>query len=712
MRGMLRGKTLPLLVTFAALGMSGVNPARAAEETVQPSFMLSQSNAGKTIFNAQCAECHGEDLNGAQAVALRGEKFQTKWAGKSVQQLFTQMRTTMPAATPNSLTEEEYVNVMAYIFHKNIILPSEEALTADPAKMSAMAMPTPSVMHAQLEPGVKLPPPPEVTPNPLDKMTPVTEAMLRKPSNGDWLTWRRTRDSQGFSPLTEINKDNVSRLRPAWAWALPNGANEATPLVHDGVLFIYGANDVVQALNATNGDLLWEYNRFLPKGVNAGFKKALAIYGTTIYTPTADGKMLALDAKTGEVLWESQVGPDGTRMTGGPLIAKDKVIVGTTRKMTDPKYLGGYIIAFDAKSGKEMWRFATVPGPNDPGGDTWNDLPLEKRSGGSVWVPGSYDPELNLVFFGSAQTYDTGPLRDRKPGSESTNNGLYTDSSIALNPDTGKLSWHFQHLPNDQWDLDWAFERVIVTLPVNGRPEKVIVTSGKDAIHDGVVAKTGKYLFSLDSGLQNFIKSIDPKTGERHYDPAKIPDGKTPVFVCPGVAGGRNWIPSSYNPDTKMLYAPMIESCMYLSPIPEGETGLLSTGVRTSLSPREDSDGRFGRLQAMNLETRQIVWKERRRAPSTSGALATAGGVVFAGYLDRMFMAYDDATGKELWSMRLGEVPSSAPISYAVNGKQYVAVVLGMGGTHSRLFMPFVPEIKNPVNRSSSIWVFEVADTP
>jgi alcohol dehydrogenase (cytochrome c) len=321
-------------------------------------------------------------------------------------------------------------------------------------------------------------------------------------------------------------------------------------------------------------------------------------------------------------------------------------------------------------------------------------------------VAGSYDPSLNLVYFGVAQTYDTGPLRFLQTGA--SNDALYTDTTVALNPDTGKLVWHFQHQPNDQWDYDWAFGRLIFDMPLAGGTKRVVATSGKQAIYDVVEAETGKYVSSMDLGVQDVVIGIDPKTGAKHINPRLIPDGRDTITTCPHAGGAKSWIPESYNPDTKTIVVPLVEACMDLTPVAPGGRGSLSTGVRWTLRPRPDSDGKYGRLQAVNLETKKTVWTARQRAPQSSGVLMTAGGVVFAGALDRNFAAYDDANGKELWRMRLNDVPSSAPISFMVNGKQYVAITVGNGGAQAATFPALVPEIKNPPDRNAAIWVFEV----
>ncbi len=490
------------------------------------------------------------------------------------------------------------------------------------------------------------------------------------------------------------------------SWSLPPGPNTATPLVHDGVLFVQGYGDIVEALDAASGDLLWHFQRPLPEGARPAVKKDIAIYGNKIYAATSDVHMLALDAKTGKLIWDKTLGESktGMQLTGGPLVARGKVMIGTGGQQPG----GNFIIALDAETGVEAWRFRTIPLPNEPGGNTWNGLPTEKRSGASSWVPGSYDPDLNLAYFGVAQTYDTGPLRiaSKEPGI--TNDALYTDSTLAINPDTGKLVWHFQHVANDQWDYDWVFERTLVRLPVNGQTKTLSVTAGKIAIYDAVEAATGKYVFSVDLGLQNVITAIDPKTGAKTINPALVPGDGEAKIVCPHAGGARSWIPSAYNPETKTLYSPLVESCMDLTPVGKGERGFLTTGVRPSLRPRLDSDGNYGRVQATNLETRKTVWIQRQRAPETSGILATAGGLVFSGSIDRWFSARNDSTGAELWRARLNDVPGSAPISFAVNGKQYIALTVGNGSAHAATWPSLVPEIQNPPGRGGTLWLFEL----
>lgn len=268
------------------------------------------------------------------------------------------------------------------------------------------------------------------------------------------------------------------------------------------------------------------------------------------------------------------------------------------------------------------------------------------------------------------------------------------------------MVWHFQHTPNDQWDLDWAFERQLIRLPENGVDRTLVVTAGKEAFYDALDAENGKYAFSMDLGLQNVIMSADPKTGAKTINPKVMPGKGETLTVCPHAGGAKSWLPASYNATSKILYVPLVESCMDLIPVQPGGRGGLTSGLRFTIRPRLDADGKYGRLEAVNLETHKPVWMDRQRAPITSGALDTAGGVVFNGSLDRMIKAYDDSTGKVLWEARLNDVPSSAPMTYSVNGKQYVAVVVGNGGAQAATWPVLVPEIRNPPAGGAAIWVF------
>ncbi|MEX2130157.1 MAG: PQQ-binding-like beta-propeller repeat protein [Pseudohongiellaceae bacterium] len=531
----------------------------------------------------------------------------------------------------------------------------------------------------------------------LQNLSPVTDVLLQSPPDADWLIWRRTYDSLGYSPLEQINKQNVSNLTEAWRAPLQAGSNMATPLVHDGVLYLLSTNDTVLALDATSGTELWRY-----KHEFRGFPAArigIALHEDKVLVPTTDLHVLALNAKTGALIWNNTInttntGPIPYSLRAAPLVAGGMVIQGVTATLMPE---GGFIVGIDLQTGEEAWRFHTVARPDAPGGHTWNDLSLPQRSGGSVWVPGSYDPDLNLVYFGSAPTYDTGPLLPDLGRAGISNEALYTNATLALRPQTGELVWYYQHMPNDQWDLDWVYERQIVTLPVNGVDRKVVLTAGKMALYDALDAATGQYIFSVDMGLQNIVTGIDPVTGAKTLNPAAIPNAEDSNLLCPFANGGRNWPSAAVNPETRMLYVPMAEVCFDGGPT--GSPGqLLSSGVAMVPQPLPGSDGNFGRLQAVNLATQELAWSHREIVTPASAVLATGGGLVFTGALNNSFRAFDDATGEVLWQADVGDIPASFPISYSVNGRQYIAVVVGQPSLHSNIFMGFLNGVLGPEN--------------
>jgi len=705
-----------IVCAAAAIAAPGMSPPLLAQNMQIgnsrniATFTAAQASAGKDAYAKTCASCHGTSLGGSEfAGALRGSLFSLNWGGQNTFALFTFIATKMPPASPGSLTPEQTAQLVAFILQTNGVQPGDKELPTDQNALTAMTIPRGGTSRsAPMMPLSPLAPPmtPVVIPNPLDKFSPVTAALLNDPPPSEWLIWRRTYDDHGFSPLKQINKSNVGDLRVAWSWSLPNGQNEATPLEHDGVLFVHSYGDKVQALNAATGDLLWQYSRQLPSDARVTVKRNMSLYGNRLYVPTSDVHIVALDVKTGAVIWDSPLADytKGYQVTGGPIVAKGKVIQGLNGQAPG----GNLIVALDAETGKQAWRFHSIAQSGEPG-DSWNGLPNEKRNGASVWTAGSYDPELNLVFFGVGQTYDTGPVLHRNPGF--SNDGLFTDCTLAFDPDTGRLVWYFQHVHNDQWDLDWAFEQQVMRLAGLNGGKKMIVTSGKMGIYEGMDAATGKYIFSHDLGIQNVVAAIDPKSGEKTINPEVIVGDGKPHTICPHPGGGREWAGGSYNSATKVVYVPVTESCMDLIPAPPGQRGNLSSGYNWFIRMRPDNkDGKIGRLEAVDLETKKVLWTDRQRAPLMTCTLDTAGGIVFAGDLDRKFAAYDDATGAELWSVRLNDTPNSCPISYSVNGKQYVAMVVGAGGAMTVTFPVLVPEIHLPPDHGAAIWVFELPE--
>jgi alcohol dehydrogenase (cytochrome c) len=521
--------------------------------------------------------------------------------------------------------------------------------------------------------------------------------MLRSPPPGEWLNWRNTYDAHGFSRLDQVNRGNVKGLQLAWSWQLASGPNEITPLVHDGVLFV-ASRDRVQAIDAASGDLLWQFVR---PGAS-GIVRNIAIYGDLVYFATGV-EVLAIDIHDGHLVWQKQIAQpsDGVYVTSGPLAAKGKIFEGMSS--CHMPYPGGcFIVALDALTGQEAWRFHTIARPGQPGGDSWNGAPTDERFGASVWTAGSYDPDLNLLFFGTGQTYRTALLLQGGTGRPGSTDALYTNTTLALRPETGEMVWYYQHVARDVWDLDWAYERTLATIMVDGKPRRTVTTAGKLSIFDTLDAATGRYLFSKDMGLQNLISAIDPKTGIKTISPKFKPEPNVEKTVCPSALGGRNWPSTAYNPQSGVLFVPLNEDCMGFLWTP-GPT----FDIRPYPIARPDSDGMIGRVEAVDLATGKTLWVRRERASHASSILATAGGVIFEGSRDRWFRASDDRTGDVLWKMRLDGSVSSSPITYSVGGVQYVAVTSGGGGPLDGLMAGLTPEVQTPAT-GTTLWVFRL----
>lgn len=731
-----------LIVSGFAAGGVCVFGAGAAAQSLFDSgsvgFTEMQANRGQVAYMESCAACHGPNLNDGQfAPPVKGAAFKAHWHDQSPEALRSLIVKRMPPASPGSLGTQTYTDIEAYLLRENgdkagsaeLAAANATTTTAAPAESAAASEHAPNprtvgaalvdnqdaTYHAAMAARQAL----------LDRLTPVSDAMLRDPAAADWLMWRGTYATLGYSPLDQINKSTVRNLVVAWTLALPPSANEAAPLIHDGVLFIEGG-DTVEAINAADGSILWQYARSLPDALHNGRDarmKGLAIYGDKLYAPTADGHIVALDVKTGDLRWdhavvtpEHGVHPgqfDGAffHISGGPLLVHGKVIVGVSLGIDTGG--GDFIVGLDAQSGDERWRFNTIARPGQPGGESWNGAPVNERYGSGVWSIGSYDPDLNLVYFGTGNTYDVGTLLTPRGGkSVSNNDALYTDSTLALDADNGKLSWYYQHMNRDVWDLDWAFEQSLITLPVNGKPTRLVVTGGKSAIFDAVNRVDGKYEFSKDLGLQNLVASIDPRTGKKIIKPALEPKAGRTDVICPAATGARSWPTTAFDPTSGYLYVPILDNdCMDYSWVERDADKIAAGGLDIHLGgrPKPDNDGNFGRVEAIDLKTKQVVWSTRQRAPIASSLLASGGGLVFSGARDRGFRAYDAATGQVLWQVGLSASPSSSPATYSVNGVQYVVIVSGGGGAFDSGSRSLTPEIIDPA-AGTTLWVFRLRD--
>lgn len=685
------------------IAMLGAGAALSADPGAAPS--------GETVYADQCAGCHGLTLGGSSGPAigpaLKGEAFVARWSKIPPADFLAFVHSTMPLNAPGSLDEAPSAAAANHVLAANGLPVAGSAGAAAPLPSQIpedIRIPVSSDdqdarYHAAIEARVAL----------IAKIRPVDDAMLARPAPGDWLSWRGTPSTQGFSPLTQIDRGNVARLGLGWSLALPPGTNGIAPLIHDGVMFI-NSNGTVEALDARNGDSIWRFVRpAKTTRVPSSQARSMALYGEALYVPTVDNHVLALDAKSGRLLWDHEIGKpaDRLQLTAAPLIVHGKVIQGVSG-CQGGEYGGGcYIVALDAKTGAELWRFNTIPRPGTLGDDSWNGAPVDRRYGGSVWVTGSYDPDLNLVFFGVGQTYTISTLLDRQPGKGKSNDALFTNTTLALNPDTGRLVWHFQHVPADVWDLDWSFERTLVTLDGPGGPRRIVVTGGKTTIFDALDARTGRYLWSRDLGLQNIIASIDPRTGRKSYDPKQIPEFGKPKPTCPSTIGNRNWMTSGYDPASHLLYVPITPTCMDYSrnPNPREQSPESYGELRMGHRRVPNSDGSHGWLAAIDLSTSKVAWINKRRAPQSSAVLTTAGGLLFEGGRDRAFRALDTRSGDTLWQTLLPATPNAFPFSYMVDGVQYVGIVTGGGSAVDAIQTPLTPEYPAS-NGSKTIMVF------
>ena len=555
--------------------------------------------------------------------------------------------------------------------------------------------------------------------NPVDKVTPVTDEMLLNPPDGDWLMWRRTYNGWGYSPLDQINKDNVGKLQLAWAWGMtPGGRTQETPLVHDGIMYIQNSTHLIQALNAATGELIWEYQYELPDGVSPSGERSKAIYGNNLILATRDAHIIALDTKTGDLVWDQQVADfkKGWGYSSGPIVANGVIIQGMTN-CGNAQPGGCFITGHDPETGAELWRVHTVARGDTPEGNSWNGLPLESRHGASAWISGAYDPDQNLVFMGVGQPYpwnaEISGLSPKSADPNVTNNALYTDSTLAIDPKSGELKWYHQYLANDTLDLDYVYERLLVDLPVKGKDRKQVVTSGKLGIIESLDRTTGEWLWAKETVPQNVVASIDQETGAKTINPDVIPHIGQTTVNCPADPGGRAWQATSYSPRTQTLYMPTVEFCSNTTPNPLDPGTIYTGGGAQTYAriPRPDSDGNIGQVRAISLADQTEVWQYRQHPPVTSSTLPTAGGVVFVGSLDRKFMAFDDETGDLLWtSPTLSNSLESFPITYEANGKQYVAVVANWASGLGRL-ASLTPEIKLPPDNPATVYVFALPDS-
>ena len=522
---------------------------------------------------------------------------------------------------------------------------------------------------------------------------PVMDAMLQDPDPADWLNWRRTLDGWGYSPLDQIDRGNVHELQLVWGWPLGRGLSQPTPLVYDGVMYVPSPRNVVQAVDAVTGDRIWEYGRDFEaaealEAVGAGMRtRSIAIYGDKIYVNTSDAHIVALDARTGEVAWDHTVADYrlGYRYTSGPIVAAGRIVAGMTG-CQNYKNDVCFISAHDPETGEEVWRTSTIARPGEPGGDTWGDLPLTFRAGADSWIPGSYDPETNLTFWSTSQAKPWARVSRKTDG-----DALYTNSVLALRPDTGALEWYFQFVPGETHDLDDVFESVLI----DHRGRRSLFKMGKHGILWELDRATGAFVAAHDLGYQDVL-DVDPDTGAVTYRPEMIPVAGVELSFCPDFGGIRNWRASAYHPETQALYIPIHPTCVRgmfteLEQI-EGNDYYANRGWFSRGSTVHPASGEHaGHLIAMDIDTGAIRWRHSTATRPGTAALTTGGGLVVFGDSDRHLFIHDAATGAVLFETRLPASAQGFPITYAVDGRQYLAVPVG-GDRTNAIYVFALPE--------------------
>lgn len=676
---------LALAMAVASLLVVGGQGARAAGPSTAGPFTAAQVSAGRAAYGASCAGCHGAALSGmGDAPALTGATFVSSWGKKSTRDFYRFMSASMPYGAAGSLSEATNTEIAAFILAVNGAKPGDKPYTKDtdvPVSQIADGHTVASVASLPAAKAAQSPPRAanqfplgQTVEGTVKDYVDVTEDMLRNPSNNDWLMFRRNYAGWSYSPLAQVTPQNVKSLQLVWSWAMNvGGAVEVTPIVNNGVMFLSNSSNTVQALNAETGELIWE-NRLGPISTAAyGATRSIAVYKDKVYVATYDAKLYALDARTGHKVWTTVIGSPPKGETGGVMVARGKVLTGLMGCSTFSEE-GCYISAYDADTGKLVWKFRTNAAQGTPGGDTWGDLPNHLRGGADTWIAGTYDPDLNLTYWGVAQA---------KPWMRASRGiggaaALYTSSTLALDADTGQLKWYFQHAPGESLDLDEVFERVLI----DHGSQKTVMTIGKPGILWKLDRETGKFISLKETVFQNVFAKVDQKTGQLTYRDDLL-NQKTGEYYasCPGPQGGHDWQATSYYPPGDLLIIPLSQSCVMMKGL-DAEMKVGGGGAAASqlfyFMPGADQN--MGRLTAINTTTMKTEWTWQQRSPFLTAVLSTGGGVAFVGDFDRHFKAIEAKTGKVLWETRLGQTVQGYPVSFSVHGRQYIAVTTGTGG--------------------------------
>jgi len=539
----------------------------------------------------------------------------------------------------------------------------------------------------------------------------VTAERLRKPEDENWLLFRRTYDGWGYSPLAQITPANINRLQLVWSFATGQvEGHQAPPIVNNGVMFVATPGNQLIAIEAKTGNVLWRYKRPLPDDLTNlhPTNRGVGLFGDKIYFASADAILVALDARTGKEAWTAKVAEykNGYYMSLMPLIADGKVMLGTSGGELGVR---GFVAAYDADTGKELWRTYTVPEPGQPGSETWPTDDQWKTGGGSIWVPGTYDAETNIAYWG---TGNGGPwMGDQRPG-----DNLYTSSVLALDVKTGAIKGHFQYHQNDSWDWDEVSPPILVDYRRGDRTVKGLVDVARDGYLWQLERSAGKIGFIAAQPFvnHNVFKGVEPGTGRPIVDPAHKPGtGKTVTF-CPSLWGGKDWPPAAYSPKTRLLYIPANESlCSELTTVaPKYVPGERYTGVSKNVLLMVAGADHIGELQAWDLDSGKRAWTTKLPSQNWGPVLATGGDLLFSGGTnDRLFRAFDAKTGEIVWQYPTLSGVNGVPVSFEVDGTQYIAVQSGWGVDAARmqrglnlLFPGKYPEVP----QGGAIYVFAV----
>ena len=663
------------------------------------------TDTGESLYGQHCAGCHAATLRGsAHGAALSGPAFADKWSAASAQSFLAYQMAEMPPGEAQSLSPVQHAAIAQYVISQSdleadsLLVSSAQTLTSatpDGVEMVEFAE-AGSVMDMARSAGA-------FSMRRVDPFRPVSTEELNQPDAADWLNWRRTPDGHGHSPLTKITRDNVSRLSMSWSMAMHEGSNQPTPLVRDGVMFLTHAHNKIQAIEAATGELIWEYQYTFPPASKmlGGPTRNIALWQDRLFLTTYDAAIVAIDATTGAELWRTEKADYREAFThsAGPIVANGIVISGINgcELFTQD---GCFITGHDPTTGVELWRTATLAEPGTPEYATWGNVAPDRRGGGDIWIAGSYDPELDLVYFGTSQPK---PWAAPSRGMSVEDAALYTNATLAVRPKTGELVWHFQHIPGETIDMEVGFERILAD--IDG--EQTLLTVGKDSILWKLNRATGEYLDLLDTMGQN-IFSVDRETGRLTYreDIAKANIGDT-YTACPGIYGGHNWQSATYDDARHLLFLPVHQLCSDMTPrevdLGPGGGGY---GADAATYPMPGKEGLAGALLAIDVRTMEVRWKIEQPALFLSGALSTDGGLLFIGDLDRHFQAFDTQTGARLWSTRLPAPAHGYPVTYEAEGRQFVAIPAGIGVFRALTAVIF-PDIYQPPD-GQGLFVFSV----